>query len=75
MFPRLRQQILARVDLLVELSTLGEYGVDERGAVMALDPEPAAAPLAARRRDRCGGAGSQAAVCAMARDRAVPARP
>lgn len=53
MFPRLRQQLLARVDLLVELSTLGEYGVDESGKVMTLEPEPAATPLAPRVRDRC----------------------
>lgn len=54
MFPRLKQQVLARVDLLVELSTLGEYGVDEQGRVMTLDPEPTAVPLAPRVRDRCG---------------------
>jgi hypothetical protein len=52
MFPRLKQQLLARVDLLVEFSTLGEYGVDEDGGVMALDPEPSR--LAPRVRDRCG---------------------
>ncbi len=54
MFPRLRQQILARVDLVVEFSTLGEYGVAEDGSVMALDPEPSPARLAPRVRDRCG---------------------
>lgn len=54
MFPRLRQQILARVDLIVEFSTLGEYGVDEDGGVMALDPEPTPARLTPRLRDRCG---------------------
>ena len=54
MFPRLRQQLLARVDLLVEFSTLGEYGVDEDGGVMALDAEPSPARLAPRGRDRCG---------------------
>jgi len=54
MFPRLRQQLLARVDLLVELATLGEYGVDEDGGVMALDPEPSPARRAPRVRDRCG---------------------
>jgi hypothetical protein len=54
MFPRLRQQLLARVDLIVEFTTLGEYGIDEDGGVMALDPEPAPARLAPRVRDRCG---------------------
>ena len=73
MFPRLRQQLLARVDLLVELSTLGEYGVDDRGAPMPLDPEPAPARLAPRVRDRCGDAAA-ARTCAMAPDRAAPAR-
>ena len=73
MFPRLRQQLLARVDLLVELSTLGEYGVDERGSVMRLDPEPATIRLAPRVRDRCGDAtGSQ--TCAMAPRDGAPAR-
>jgi hypothetical protein len=54
MFPRLRQQLLARVDLVVEFSTLGEYGINEHGSVMRLDPEPSAARLAPRVRDRCG---------------------
>jgi hypothetical protein len=56
MFPRLRQQILARVDLVVEFSTLGEYGIDEDGGVMALGPETTLARLAPRVRDRCGDA-------------------
>lgn len=67
MFPRLRQQILARVDLVVEFSTLGEYGVDERGGVMEL--EPCAEPVATRPervRDRCGRS--------KASGRVVPAR-
>jgi hypothetical protein len=56
MFPRLRQQLLARVDLLVELSTLGEYGVDEHGGVMTLEPDSNPVRLAPRVRDRCGEA-------------------
>jgi len=84
MFPRLRQQLLARVDLVVEFSTLGEYGVDEQGGVMTLEPEPTLSRLAPRSRDRCtdgvrqpltdDGVRSQPA-CATARRRAVPARP
>lgn len=73
MFPRFRQQVLARIDLLVELSTLGEYGVDEHGGVMALDPEPASERLVPRTRDRCGE-GSSALRCAMAGDRGAAAR-
>lgn len=73
MFPALKDRILARVDLLVEFSTLGEYGVDEHGALMALEREPRLAP---RVRDRCGSAASQGAAGARARGsaRAVPAR-
>ena len=67
MFPRLRQQILARVDLVVELATLGEYGVDGEGKPMPLDLDPAPARLVPRLRDSCGEA-------AKARGRAVPAR-
>lgn len=37
MFPRMRQALLARADLLVEFATLGEYGLDEHGALLALD--------------------------------------
>lgn len=74
MFPRLRQQLLARVDLLVELSTLGEYGVDDHGIPMALDPEPTPARLTPRLRDRCADTpGPQ--TCAMAPGRGAPARP
>ena len=73
MFPRLRQQLLARVDLLVEFSTLGEYGVDEDG-VMALDPERSPARLAPRVRDRCGNAAGATAEF-TASGCAVPARP
>lgn len=73
MFPRLRQQVLARIDLLVELSTLGEYGVDEHGGVMALDPEPAAARLVPRTRDRCGDVPAPRR-CATADDRGAATR-
>ena len=73
MFPRLRQQLLARVDLLVELSTLGEYGLDDRGSVMQLDPDPAPIRLAPRVRDRCGDVASPQ-TCVMAPDRGAPAR-
>ncbi|HYI80213.1 MAG TPA: hypothetical protein VEW67_05075 [Thermoleophilaceae bacterium] len=76
MFPRLRQQILARVDLIVEFSTLGEYGVDEDGGVMALDPEPTPARLAPRVRDRCGDAApSYPSATAVASGCVVRARP
>jgi hypothetical protein len=85
MFPRLRQQLLARADLLVELATLGEYGLDDEGRAMALEGdgcgfadggETASTPLAPRTRDRCGaGFGRPEAACAArARGRAVPAR-
>ncbi|HYI99655.1 MAG TPA: hypothetical protein VEX36_08285 [Thermoleophilaceae bacterium] len=73
MFPHLRQQILARVDLLVELSTLGEYGVDEQGGVMRLDAEPTAVRIAPRVRDRCAERGQQA-PCPAARGRTLSAR-
>jgi len=64
MFPRLRQQILARVDLVVEFSTLGEYGVDERGAVMQLDCcETAPERRVPRVRDRCGSASATPSDC------------
>lgn len=50
MFPRIRQTVLARADLFVELVTLGEYGLDEHGAPLALraagpELEPAGASL------------------------------
>jgi hypothetical protein len=55
MFPRLRTRIapglLGRIDQLVELSTLGGYGVDEGGRLMALEPTAHTAP--ARSRDDC----------------------
>ena len=73
MFPHLRQQLLARVDLLVELSTLGEYGVDEHGGVMRLDPEPTAVRPGPRVRDRCAERGLQA-PCPAARSRTASAR-
>jgi hypothetical protein len=73
MFPRLRQQLLARADLLVELSTLGEYGVSDRGELMTLDPERSPAPLAPRVRDRCDEP-RLTGRCATASDRAASAR-
>lgn len=63
MFPRLRQRIgttlLDRIDLALELSTLGAYGLGEDGRPLAIDYQPAAsrsvAPAIARTRDRCDG--------------------
>jgi hypothetical protein len=56
MFPRLRTHIapalLGRVDQLVELSTLGGYGLDDTGRLMPLEPENRSAP-AGRSRDDC----------------------
>jgi hypothetical protein len=74
MFPRLRQQILARVDLVVEFSTLGEYGVAEDGSLMALDTEPSPARLAPRVRDRCG-TGTPSQPCVTGSGPVVRARP
>lgn len=41
MFPRLRQRfgsaLLPRLDVVVELSTLGEYGIDEQGRPLLLE--------------------------------------
>jgi hypothetical protein len=71
MFPRLRQQILARVDLIVELSTLGEYGVDEHGRAIALDPAPTR--LAPRLRDNCDRV-TRSQLCATEAECGVPAR-
>ena len=43
MFPRLKQRLgtaaLERLDVLVELSTLGEYGLAEDGRPLALDAD------------------------------------
>jgi hypothetical protein len=72
MFPHLRQQLLARIDLLVELSTLGEYGIDEQGGVIRLDPEPTALRAGPRVRDRCSERGQQA-PCGASRSRTAPA--
>jgi hypothetical protein len=69
MFPRLRQQVLARLDLVVELSTLGEYGIDEHGGVMALETRAVPARRTPRLRDRCG------VDVATASGRGVPTRP
>ncbi len=50
MFPRLKQRlapaVLGRLDVLVELSTLGEYGLDEAGRAMTLGA--AAVPATSR---------------------------
>jgi hypothetical protein len=76
MFPRLRQQLLARADLLVELSTLGEYGIDEHGRVMALDTCDTQ-PVAARRprtRDLCAGI-ADSRGCGATAGRGAAARP
>jgi hypothetical protein len=73
MFPRLRQRVLARVDLAVELATLGEYGIDEHGAVMRLDPGPTPSGLSPRTQDRCGDT-ARPPRCVKA-VRVVPARP
>ncbi len=76
MFPRLRQQLLARADLLVELSTLGEYGIDERGRVMALDAcsnEPVASRRLPRTRDLCAGDDSRG--CGATAGRGAATRP
>lgn len=79
MFPTLKQRALARVDLLVEVATLGEYGVDEHGRPMELDarPEPEAAGPSARTRDRCGAARVRRHRCERpgARTPDAPARP
>ena len=40
---RLGARFIDRLDLLVELSTLGEYGLD-RGGIFALEGEPAGTP-------------------------------
>ena len=61
MFPRLRHRIgtaaLDRLDVLIELSTLGEYGLGEDGRPLALAEPPrtlSRLPLrAARLRDDC----------------------
>jgi hypothetical protein len=55
MFPRLKTRfapgLLGRIDRLVELSTLGGYGLDEGGHLMALEPQAPARP--GRLRDDC----------------------
>jgi hypothetical protein len=75
MFPRFRQQLLARIDLAVELATLGEYGVDEHGSVMTLEPcaETAAVQRSLRVRDRCGDA-AQPQRCPTASGYGAPTR-
>lgn len=73
MFPRLTRDLLAAADIVVELATLGEFGIDEHGAPMALEPRAQSMRLAARTRDRC--AGHTAHRGATARGRGVAARP
>ena len=62
MFPRLRQGlgtgVLARLDLLIEFSTLGEYGLSEAGRPLAITnlaehPTVPPARLKPRTRDIC----------------------
>ncbi len=67
MFPRLRQRlgstVLDRIDVLVELSTLGEYGLAEDGLPIAIgagEGPPGGSPAVSRPpyppprpRDRC----------------------
>ncbi len=74
MFPRLKHRFgpafLERLDVIVELSTLGEYGVDETGRPMVLDAEaPAAArfPLSPRQRGDCTREASPRRCAAPAR--------
>ena len=70
---RLGPRVLARLDLLVELSTLGEYGIDRKG-VFAVEPDvepasPGARPFG-RSRDDCPYGGRVNTTC-----RDAPARP
>ena len=54
MFPALRERLLDRLDLLVELGTLGEYGIGEDGYPLALEPEcERPGPVPARTRGEC----------------------
>jgi hypothetical protein len=77
MFPRIKDKLLARADLLVELTTLGEYGLDESGRPMALEGYDCGdssnqPPL--RQRNRCAEPVG-ATMCLTGRSRALPARP
>ena len=73
MFPRLKERlgaaVLDRVDLLVELSTLGEYGLAEDGLPVPIvassrPVRPAAGiPRVARTRDECSQRGASSATC------------
>jgi hypothetical protein len=60
MFPRLRTRLapalLGRVDQLVELSTLGGYGIADDGRLMPLEAEHTP-PAPGRLRDDCPYAG------------------
>lgn len=63
MFPRFEQRLRARLDLLVEFSTLGEYRVAAAGGVMPASscwdgPQVAEAPRL--RGSRCGDPGGSA---------------
>lgn len=64
MFPRLKARlgtaVLDRVDLLVELSTLGEYGLADDGMPVETTSSTAASrlPLIPRGRDECPLAGA-----------------
>ena len=72
MFPRLRQRLapslLDRIDSVLELGTLGEFGLAEDGMPLALSSAPRAerashtvpAPAVRRPRDTCPFAGSSA---------------
>lgn len=73
MFPRLRQQLLARADLLLEFSTLGEYGVDEAGAIMQIEPDAPVSRRAARTRG-CDAERVSSQACAMAPGHGLQAR-
>ena len=53
MFPALRERFLDRLDLLVELGTLGEYGIAEDGRPLALEPECERPEQGSRARGEC----------------------
>ncbi|MGH3993804.1 MAG: hypothetical protein ACRDSN_15250 [Pseudonocardiaceae bacterium] len=72
---RLGTRVLDRLDLLVELSTLGEYGVDREGVFaletgVCLDVTPAGPPVLPRSRDDCPRGARLTPFC-----RDAPARP
>ncbi len=58
MFPALSQRLttrfLSRLDVIVELSTLGQYGIAEDGLPLALEAEGCdRSPVRSRSRDLC----------------------